>query len=223
MAALLVVACGAGYRVLAAHFARPLDSVRIPTGTLARLPLTIGDWAGRDVPLDDRVIIATDTDDHVNRVYRRSPRESVALFIGYGVNLRDLAPHRPEVCYPGAGWTLDRTQRLDVNTEGVADLAVQLHQFHRGGLATDRVTVLNYYIVDGRYCQDVSLLRSKAWRRSDEPTYVAQVEIVCARTVAADQAALIVQRFAADSAPLIQSLLASAVRDALAAADAEGG
>ena len=52
------------------------------------------------------------------------------------------------------------------------------------------MTVLNYYIVDGQYSPDVSLLRSKAWRGQGGIRYVAQIQIVCsAGTEAAIQAA----------------------------------
>ncbi len=220
----MLVASGVGFRLLASEYVRSSESIHVPVGTLATLPLEINGWFGSEVVMDERVLRATDTDDHVNRIYRRGPGEAVALFIGYGVNLRDLAPHRPEVCYPGAGWTLDQTRLVeDFEISEEPGFACQIHDFHRGGLAGQRVTVLNYYIVDGQFCGDVSLLRSRAWRGGGDSTYAAQVQIVDQVGTSPIQAEQAVRAFAADSARQIRTLLVSAVDAALSAEGAEGG
>src|SRR5512141_1892537 len=91
---------GAGYYWLAERYARASQSVPIPAGTLGRLPLGIGDWRGQDVPMDEQIIRATRTDDHLNRAYARpAANQNVTLWVAYGVRFRDLMPHRPEVCY----------------------------------------------------------------------------------------------------------------------------
>lgn len=215
LATTLLLGSGAGYRMLAAHYARPSDSVPIPRGTLAELPLVIGSWHGVDQPLDAQIVRATDTDDLINRVYRRYHGETVALFIGYGVNLRDLAPHRPEVCYPGAGWTLVSTRRARLDVDDESDYPCQIHRFHRGGLVTERVVVLNYYIVDGKACPDVSLLRSRAWHRRGGPSYAAQVQVVCSAETPVHKVEELVQDFAAETAPMIRSLIVRAVDESL--------
>ena len=102
-----MLATGVGYRVLATRLSGPVDTVLLSAEELERLPLQLGDWAGEESPLDEAVVEATDTDAHVSRRYtRRNPPASVWLYIAYGVNARDLMPHRPEVCYTGAGWML---------------------------------------------------------------------------------------------------------------------
>ncbi len=216
----LLVASGLGYRTLESRFNRPTGSVPIAPGTLGRLPLELGDWKGKDVELDDAIVKATDTDDHVNRTYwRSSDNAAVSMFMAYGVRFRDLAPHRPEVCYPGAGWTLiDSTEHnLELaETSPISQLPCQVHRFRRSGLASETVTVLNYYIVDGRYCPDVSLLRSKAWRQSLEAHYAAQIQISCGGPIRSlEQSERSVKEFAALSAPVISSLLNDIVASAM--------
>jgi hypothetical protein len=49
-------------------------------------------------------------------------------------------------------------------------------------LLTQQVVVLNYYLVDGQSCADVSLQRWKAWRGSGAVRYVAQIQITAAVT-----------------------------------------
>ena len=218
----LVVVSGAGYRVLAARLAGVSGSVFLPPGALARLPRQIGDWSGRDEPLDQRVIQATDTDDHINRTYvRRNGSEAVSLFIGYGVRFRDLVPHRPEVCYPGAGWTLESTVDTEVTGTAGSSVPSRLYRFYRSGLQARSIAVLNYFIVDGQYCADVSLLRSKSWRARGDIRYVAQVQVVC--PVGADQAAADrrVREFAAELAPVLERVLSEALRQAESAGGSE--
>ncbi len=109
----LLLLSGAGYQWLAVRYARASQSVPIPAGSLSHLSLHIVGWTGRDVPIDPQIIRATDTDDHLNRAYIRSAaRENVNLWVAYGVHYRDLMPHRPEVCYPSNGWTLNNERYL---------------------------------------------------------------------------------------------------------------
>lgn len=209
----LLLASGAGYRVAAEYLALAPNSIPLAPGTLAGLPMRIGDWAGRDVPLSEAVIRATATDDHVNRAY--SPPlggQTVWVFVAYGVRARDLAPHRPEVCYPGSGWTLEDSREAHLPLAGAAELRCRILRFSRGGLTAGAVTVLNYYIVDGQYCPDLSLVRSRAWRGSRGLGYMAQVQIACPAGdgSSADAAAKSASAFAIDSAAAIKALLPSA-------------
>jgi len=170
---------GVGYRVIANRYARPVDSVKLPPGTLAKLPLEIGNWSGKDSPLEDAIVEQTDTDAHVNRTYiNRAASQAVSLFVGYGIRLRDLMPHRPEVCYPGGGWTADGATDVELLLADGSMLPCRILRFRRGGLSNDRITVLNYYVVDGECCADVSVLRSKAWRAAGGDSYAVQVQVV---------------------------------------------
>jgi len=210
----VIVASGFGYRTLADRYNRPSESVPIARGTLAKIPMTFDGWFGVDKPLDEAIIRAIDTNDQVNREYRRRDgRAAVTLFVAYGVRLRDLQPHRPEVCYPGAGWTLVDRLRPVLKTRQGASLPVQIHRFKRGGLAEERVVVLNYYIVDGEYCPDVSLLRSNAWKLSLQANYSAQVQVTCNAGLPRDfnEAEAIVEAFATESASTIHELIVSSV------------
>lgn len=210
MVVCLLALSGVGYRLLAEHLAGSGDGALLPPGTLAGLPMRIGEWDGKDMPLTEAVIRATDTDDHVSRMY--SPRvggERVWLFVAYGVRARDLMPHRPEVCYPGNGWTIRDTRDVELPLGDESRLQCRILRFSQAGLSAKAVTVLNYYIVDGQYCPDVSLLRSKAWLGSRGVRYIAQVQITCSSdsALSPDSAARSVRAFAVDSARAIHSLM----------------
>ena len=216
-ASFLMLILGLGYRVLAARLAGPVATNPIRPEALEQLPLQIGDWTGRDVPLDKAIIRATDTDAHINRSYSRSNGlEFVSLYIAAGVKARDLMPHRPEVCYTGAGWTLiGKVDSIELPLSDGTELPCNVMQFSRGVLSMQKVVVLDYYIVDGQYSRDVSLLRSKAWRGSGTVRYVAQVQIVTSiqSNQTADSATKTVSTFAVESASLISRLFEDAEED----------
>jgi hypothetical protein len=209
----LLAISGAGYRVLAGYLARPNESAPLPQGALNRLPLHIGDWVGKDVPMSEEIAKATDTDARVNRLYvRTGGSQSAMLYVAYGVRGRDLMPHRPEVCYPEAGWTLGGSSPEKIPLPNGSSLECRLYEFRRGGLSTQVITVLNYYVVDGQYSPDVSLLRSKAWRGSGGIRYMAQVQVTCSGSGnrASDATVSGVRELARNSAGHIRALFPDA-------------
>ncbi|MHC4596081.1 MAG: exosortase C-terminal domain/associated protein EpsI [Planctomycetota bacterium] len=213
IAGFLILVSSAAYHVLAARLAAPVNTSSLPPAALEKLPMQIGDWTGQKVPLDEAIVRATDTEAYINRRYsRRNALEHISLYVAYGVRARDLMPHRPEVCYTGAGWTLVDRSSMELPLSDGMKLPCRALQFSSGTLNTKKVVVLDYYIVDGQYCRDVSLLRSKAWRGSGTVRYVAQVQIVTPITanLTADSATRMVRAFAVDSASSISRLFESA-------------
>jgi EpsI family protein len=224
VALVVVLGAGFGYRAAADRFGRVAGTARLARGTLSQIPMTIGEFRGEDVPLDEAIVEITDTQDHLNRSYNRPGSDSpVALFIGYGIHMRDLMPHRPEVCYPGAGWTLETTERISLPIQEEPPLWCRVHYFSRGGLATQHATVLNYYIIDGKFEADVSAIRSRAWRFDARVKYMAQVQVSAGADAARTSAGESVRAFAAESAPVIRAFLEDAVADAEQRAEADAG
>jgi EpsI family protein len=212
VAGFLMLVSTAAYRFLADRLEAPVNTTPISPAALERLPLQIGDWMGREVPLDEAIVRATDTDAYINRSYsRNNASQYISLYIASGVKARDLMPHRPEVCYTGAGWTLIDKRSMELSLSDGKKLPCSAFQFSRGTLNTKKTVVLAYYIVDEQYCRDVSLLRLKAWRGSGTVRYVAQIQIVASTTanLTTDSAERIVCAFAAESASSIFRLLES--------------
>ena len=208
-ASLLILISGISYRVLAARLEASGHAAPISPAALKRFSLQIGGWTGQEVPLDEAIVRATDTDAHLNRRYsRHGGLESISLYVASGVRARDLMPHRPEVCYTGAGWTLMDRRSMELPLSDGTKLPVNVFEFSRGTLNKKKIVVLDYYIVDGQYCRDVSLLRSKAWRGSGLVRSVAQIQIVASITanLTADSAEKIVCAFAVESESAISGL-----------------
>ena len=212
----LLLLGGAGYRLLAAYLARPTGSVPLPERALERLPVRIGAWAGHDVPIPRRIAKATDTDARLNRLYTRTGDDQpVMLYVAYGVRGRDLMPHRPKVCYPAAGWTLRSSRVEKLPLDDRSHLECELCWFYRGGLDRHAIVVLNYYVVDGRYCPDVSLLRWRVWRGSSGIRYMAQVQVACEESASqsSDAAVAAVRALARASAKPIRALFPAVEAD----------
>ena len=218
VAVALLGASGVAYRAAAARFGRASGGVVLERGTLKKLPLQIGGWVGVDVTMDEEIVRATDTDDHVNRTYTQHRRNrQVTLWIAYGIRLRDLMPHRPEVCYTSGGWLVDDKKAVDLAMEEGETLPCRILRFQRGGLGSGHITILNYYLVDGEYCADVSLLRSKQWRRGEEGArYAAQIQIACSSPFDLKTNEEAVGAFAVASADAIRTVISEEVAAAVA-------
>ncbi|MFO0837836.1 MAG: exosortase-associated EpsI family protein [Phycisphaerae bacterium] len=181
LAIALIALGGVSYRVLADRLNRVGQYLPLPKGSLSRVPAEIGGWIGIDVPLENAVIRRTDTDEHLNRLYRNaSLGRELSIFVGYGARARDLWPHRPEVCYPGAGWTLRTSSLVEIAAEPGRVFPAKLHEFGRGGLDDRRILVLNYYVVDGVYAADPDVVREKVSQGASGVRYLAQVQLACA-------------------------------------------
>ena len=215
-AGLFLLISGAGYRALSTQLMRAPEQTHLAAGVLQQLPVNIGMWAGRDQTLDEALLKRADVDDHLTRIYQRtSDRSTIALWIAYGIRARDLMPHRPEVCYPGAGWSLQKQTEIEFPVAGGTGVAARLLTFASGTADPRPLMVLTYYIVDGATCADVSLLRSKAWRGQTAIRYMTQVQIslrIEAMNAAAPETVL--REFASATFPLIHDLLEDAVRRA---------
>jgi len=209
----LMAVFGSIHRILAARLATPVDIPLISPETLEKLPFQMGEWTGQEVALDEDIVRATDTDAHISRNYSRyNASEQVWLYVAYGTRARDLMPHRPEVCYTGSGWTLMSRDSMEIPLSDGMKLQCTIFQFYRGTLNKKKLAVLHYYIVDGQYCRDVSLLRSNVWRGSGTVDYVAQVQVVTAirGDLTVESAVKTISAFAVESASLISKLFEKA-------------
>lgn len=210
----LLLASGIAYRIAADYLGRSTNGEPIPSDALERLPLVIGPWRGQTVPIDEWVFKATDADAVLNRTYRNERSGQVAgLYIAYGVRARDLTPHRPPVCYRGNGFVIERDDPLKIALADKSPLPCTIYEFTRAGRGGPQaVTVLNYYVIDGQYAADVSLLRSRAWRGQGGVRYVAQVQITSSAGPYLDwrSAEETVRAFAGEAGPPIGALFPGA-------------
>lgn len=211
----VLLLAGASHRVLSQRLERAPEQLPFAPGTLNALPLAFGAWVGRDEPVSEAIIEAADVDDYVFRRYvRQTDRQAVGLWIAFGIRARDLVPHRPAVCYPAAGWTMLDQKSITVQLANAQDMPARLYTFSPAGLGRQNLDVLNYYIVDDQLAEDIALLRAKAWRGQTAIRYMVQVQITSFRRPIAtsDEPDDLLRDFAAQSYPLIRSILDDALQ-----------
>jgi EpsI family protein len=119
---------------------------------LASIPLEMGDWSGRDLPVDPDIIERAQTTEFLNRSYEslNRPGVVVSLWVNYsreGTNLR----HTPEICLPSGGWTKieSHTRVIDVLTKGAGTIPITLLSYTQGELV-QHVGFWYYIFGEGR-------------------------------------------------------------------------
>jgi len=214
-ATVMMLVSGVAFHTLVVRVRGPMTGLPIAPETLEGFPMQIGGWTGREVPLDETIAGKTDADAHINRQYsRHNGRESVGLYVAYG-GTWEMMFHRPEVCYPGSGWTLIDGDLLELPVHNGMKLPCSIFRFSRGELQTREVVVLYYCIADGLTCSNISLLRSRVWGALAAVDRFAQVQIVVSSEgiLTSDAMIRIVSDFAVESASSIAQLLEDAAED----------
>jgi hypothetical protein len=104
---------------------------------LSSLPMVLGEWLGKDEPVDPDIVERSQTTEYLNRVYE-SPKHQgleMRLWINYsrvGTNLR----HSPEICLPSAGRTKieSQTRELSIGYGGSRTTPITRLAYTRGDL-----------------------------------------------------------------------------------------
>jgi|GEM_PF-420603 len=111
-----LVAAIVGQEVLAGHLAAVAETPAVPLREpLASLPLTLGEWRGQDMPIDEEHLYA---DDHLQRTYvHPGRRQAVSAWVVYSATGADRQ-HHPEVCMAVAGQPEDLKVRQTLDVPG---------------------------------------------------------------------------------------------------------
>jgi Protein of unknown function (DUF3485) len=72
---------------------------------LKNVPMNIGDWEGKDLPVEDQVKKTAGARGYVSRSYKNSiSGETVSIWLIVG-HSKDIVRHTPDICYPSSGFT----------------------------------------------------------------------------------------------------------------------
>lgn len=149
----------------------------IEADRLATIPYVLSSFSGLDVAIDERVRLASDAESVIYRLYRSTAQPfEISFFAACGGRPRDLAPHRPEVCYASAGWVRGNVENVRVGT-GSSAFDARILGFTLAGLPPQRVLVLNYYLADGGTFSDIDGLRLRIARLGRQIRSWTQVQI----------------------------------------------
>lgn len=146
---LLILACC--FVASTAYLNHAMEPERVPLRKpFSSMTMPVRDWVGGpQVKLTDEISTLLGVDDYVNRVYHRSPREFVSLYIGYYDSQRDGDTiHSPMNCLPGAGWQPTSTSYVTVTVpRRDTPITVKRVIIEKG---LDRQVVLYWYQSHGR-------------------------------------------------------------------------
>jgi EpsI family protein len=164
------------------------------------IPMAIGPWSS--VPFGDILIPRGEKaeektyDDVVTRYYDSASAAGVMLLVAYGsAQVGDTELHRPEACYPVAGFRLERGPNLRLRFAG-ADLTAR----SMTARATGRTEQLLYWSRVGAEFPTTSLAQRWAALRQTLRGSIPDGVLVRMSTIAEDRAAAVdlLERFAGE-------------------------
>ena len=173
---------GVSNRYLSSIFAKDsLKKIVLPV-PLSKFPSEIGNWNGKDMELSSAIQQVAGNDDFVNRSYFNAKENKfVSFYIAYAGQPRNMLGHRPQICYPGAGWIHESTDTTEFESSSGQVFPCLIHSFRKPLPDSSRVKVLNYYILNGIPTNEESEFNSLSFRIPNVDGklahYVAQVQI----------------------------------------------
>jgi hypothetical protein len=182
LAIFVLLVSGIGYRALAQYLeVYEVKPVMLPR-QLAEFPIQVGHWSGQDIPIPPGTLKIAHNDDYLYRLYTSNEsREVVNLYIAYTARPRNMVGHNPQACYIGSGWIHDGTTPSVFVLNSGTEVPCLIHRFHRPSPSDETITVLNYYVANGRISNDENTFSGIGWRtpniKRDPSRYVAQVQI----------------------------------------------
>jgi EpsI family protein len=118
---------------------------------LSSLQMRIGEWSGREAPLEEKVVRVLGVSDFVNRYYGTRTRPTVSLYIGYYESQRTGETiHSPMKCLPGTGWQpLETGERVVTvpTAAGNRELSVNRYLVQKG---SSKLVVYFWYQLQDR-------------------------------------------------------------------------
>lgn len=138
---------------------------------VAREPLKdlsyhLGNWSGKEDPLEQRIVQAVNVTDYTNREYLNGTAPPVELYIGYYASQRTGDTiHSPKNCLPGAGWDPIRVGYATIPLGDGQKVTVNEYVIAQG---LDRQLVFYWYQGRGRVIASEYL--GKFWMISDAIT-----------------------------------------------------
>jgi hypothetical protein len=104
------------------------QTVRPPLrSSLHSIPLVMGDWVGRDEPVDADIVDRSQTTEYLNRMYERRKQPGVRLRVWINYSLRgNNLRHTPEICLPSGGWSKIESVTRVINVPLDSERAIEV-------------------------------------------------------------------------------------------------
>ncbi len=131
----------------------------VTSADVRAIPLHAGDWTMvQEVKSDDAVMRQMLADSYVHRVYRNRAGQQVTLLAVYRRYGRREFAHRPELCFPAAGYTISKKGKTTLFWAGREVPAVQIAASSKEGWRTN----LAYFFASGKNTEE-NFIRQQLW------------------------------------------------------------
>jgi EpsI family protein len=115
---------------------------------VSAFPISVGNWVGEDMRIDDEVLSVLGPGDFLSRVYTQSRQPYIGFFLGYFPSQQTGdTMHSPKNCLPGSGWTPTESSRIMLPIASGESIPVNRYIIQKGA---DRQLVIYWYQAHGR-------------------------------------------------------------------------
>ena len=170
---------GSHHRVRAGSWSldEPLENVPALAelaGRLESVPSVIGDWTATSQPVSSKQMAIAGAVGHLTRVYT-NPKNGISVSVMLLCGLPgNISTHTPDICYPGAGYSLGEAQSY-LQTYGVPDRTAQFQTSFAGRSGTNPSRLRLYWAWHGS--SGWSAPQNARWAFAAEP-YLVKLYVV---------------------------------------------
>ena len=115
---------------------------------VSKFPMQIGEWKGRDLPVEENAYEILETRNLILREYTKGD-DKVYLYIIYSQDNRKVS-HPPEVCLEGSGITVVKTEKINLELAGARQIVANKLTVEKNGINN----IMVYWYKAGEYYLD---------------------------------------------------------------------
>ena len=150
--------------------------VHVPKESIHSIPMEIGKWKGKDVPIDEKLFRSIDAHEVFSRNYSSPASESgITLHCAVFTTFWRDVPHPPKICYPGSGWTTIKEEDFELYDPDGLPATARLITFEKNG---QTIFVLYWFqFGDFIVCDSWQVMNAR-WEYRNEETWPANVKVM---------------------------------------------
>ena len=169
----VVIFAGAWYSSYRGGVHRP---IHLPEESISTIPMELGKWKGKDVPMDDKLFRGIAAHEVVSRSYTNPVfEEGLTLHCAVFNSFWRRVPHSPKVCYTASGWTTVKVEEFELDDPDGRPATARLAAFEKDGAA---IFVLYWFQFGDYIVCDASELASARWQYRNEETWPPVVKMM---------------------------------------------
>lgn len=177
-----LLSCLAAYRVKFQLRPQAADAYQLRVQqAAAQMPMEIGSWVGRDVPVTAGAVALLHPNVIISRQYTDLlSGRSVGFLLVQCSDARDMIGHYPPVCYVMHGWTGLSAQDQEWNIPGMNISGVEYEYSKMHEEQSSHISVCDFMLLpDGKTCGDMDTVSGSAKKYRTRYFGAAQIQLEC--------------------------------------------